>query len=532
MTSKDWLFIGLITLTLLRLLLISFIELAPDEAYYTLWSQHPDICYYSKGPGVAATIWAGTHLFGLTEFGIRFFSPLLSLGTSLLLFSFTRRLFSEAVAIWAVIGMSLLPIFNVGSLLMTIDPLSIFFWMAAIYTLWLALERQANDSEADPGWSFWWPTTGALIGLGFLCKWTNAVQLLSILALLLASKRLRVHFRKPGFWSLLLTFLIFAIPPLVWNARNNWITFSHVTHRGGLDQPFSIKLEEPFVFLGMHLGVYSPLLFGALVAALFANLRKWRTHFKPRFLLAFSLPLLLIYFLLSFKKAGEANWTAPAMLSLGVLAAAHWHPRALQNHSTRLFFGAAFSLGLLLSIAIVDVDLLRKAGIPFPRKADPSARLRGWHTAAEFIGQLRSRLEQETGKPIFLIASSYQSASSLSFYLPEKPLEGELHPPVYIPESQMIENQFSFWPRYDQFIPFKPGQKPRDTLFTEESGINPFHGRTALYITDSDSEKPPTSIHSGFGSVELIACLDLERRGQRLRQLRVFRCDNYRSLSL
>jgi hypothetical protein len=239
-----------------------------------------------------------------------------------------------------------------------------------------------------------------------------------------------------------------------------------------------------------------------------------------------------MYGSLSLKKAGEANWTAPAMLSLGVLAAAYWHERARQKQGVRVFFAFAFGLGLLLSTTIIDVDLLRKIGIPFPRKADPSARLRGWHTAAEFVADLRKTLEKESGKPVFLIASGYQPASSLSFYLPEKPVEGEGHPPVYIPESQMIENQFSFWPRYDQFVPFKPGQRPRDTLFTEESGINPFHGRTALYITESGNERPPSSIEGAFGNVELIACLDLERRGQRLRQLRIFRCDNYRSLSL
>ncbi len=45
-----------------------------------------DFAIYSKGPGVAATIWLGTHLFGVNEFGIRVFSPLLALGTALLMF--------------------------------------------------------------------------------------------------------------------------------------------------------------------------------------------------------------------------------------------------------------------------------------------------------------------------------------------------------------------------------------------------------------------------------------------------------------
>ncbi|MEY5025405.1 MAG: hypothetical protein RLZZ244_933 [Verrucomicrobiota bacterium] len=538
MNPRLWLFLGLALLTLLRLWLIGSLELIQDEAYYHLWSKHPDICYYSKGPGVAWTIWLGTHCFGDTEFGIRFFSPVLSLGTSLLLFFFTRRLYGQSVAVWLTLGMNLLPILHVGSVLMTIDPLSIFFWMAAIYTLWLALEppnpkHDAEEgAEGDPGWSAWWPATGALIGMGFLCKWTNAMQLLSVVLLLCSSRKLRAHFRKPGFWSMLSVFLLFAIPPVLWNARHGWITVMHVSQRGGLHQPFRLNLGEPFAYLGMHLGVYSPLLFGACLVALGAALRKWRSHFKPRFLLSFTLPLFVMYGSLSLKKAGEPNWTAPAMLSLGVFAAAYWHQRALQSQAVRRFFGVAFALGLLLSIAILDLDLVRKAGIPIPRKADPSARFRGWKTVAEEVAKIRSRLEKETGHAFFLIASDRGPASSLSFYLPEKPVEGPDHPPVYIPESQNIENQFSFWPRYDEFIALKPGQKPREPLFSEEAGINPFHGRSALYITESEDENPPSSIQGAFAKTELIACLDILRRDLRLRQVRIFRCDTYRSLSL
>jgi 4-amino-4-deoxy-L-arabinose transferase-like glycosyltransferase len=197
MNRPFWLFLGLVILTCVRLFIIGSIELSPDESYYLLWSEHPDVCYYSKGPGVAAAIWISTHLFGVSEFGVRFFSPLLSLGTSLLLFSFARRLYSESIAIWTVVLMNFLPIFQVGSVLMTIDPLSIFFWTAAMYAFWMALEHTTARDEPDglgSGWSFWWPVTGALIGLGFLCKWTNAIQLVSILALLLSSKVIRNRF--------------------------------------------------------------------------------------------------------------------------------------------------------------------------------------------------------------------------------------------------------------------------------------------------------------------------------------------------
>src|SRR5207249_3014637 len=73
-------------------------ELSPDEAYYFQWSKRLDWAYFSKGPGVALAIRMGAAIFGENEFGVRFLSPLLALGTSLVMFVFARKLYSEAVA--------------------------------------------------------------------------------------------------------------------------------------------------------------------------------------------------------------------------------------------------------------------------------------------------------------------------------------------------------------------------------------------------------------------------------------------------
>src|SRR5215210_9531811 len=94
MKPRHWLFLFLVLLTLVRYVFIGSYELSPDESYYFMWSQRPALSYFSKGPGVALTIRAGTALFGANEFGVRFFSPLLALGTSLILFFLAKRLYS------------------------------------------------------------------------------------------------------------------------------------------------------------------------------------------------------------------------------------------------------------------------------------------------------------------------------------------------------------------------------------------------------------------------------------------------------
>lgn len=515
----------LAALTFLRLLCIGQIELSPDEAYYYQWSERLGWAYFSKGPGVAVAMWLSTHLFGASEFGVRVFSPLLALGTSLLMLSFARRLYGDSVAAWTVLMINVVPIFNVGSLVMTIDPLSIFFWMAALYTFWLALERSPEPSG-------WWAATGVLIGLGFLSKYTNAMQFVSIVLLLALTPKYRGEFRRRGFYEMLAAFAVFIAPPIIWNARHEWITLHHLTVRGGLQKATTFDPREFLAFLGAHFGVYSPLVFGGMLVAIWWGWKRAKHQLKARFLLAFTLPLFALYFVLSFKQAGEANWTAPGILSLGLLAVALWHERALEDFRIRRFCLAALAVALLISLLAMDTDLPRRFGIRYGYDRDPSERLRGWQTAAEKIGDVRREFEAANGQPVFLIANKYGTAASLAFYLPDKRVEAPGHPPVYVPESAFPENQYFFWHRYDENVPIAPGSVPKDEYYTEEGGVSQFVGRTALYITDRAEERPPTSIKRGFERVEMIRCIDFARRGLPLRQLRVFACYNYHQVSL
>ncbi len=573
MSSRRFLHLFLSALTVLRLIYGGQIELSPDEAYYFQWSEHLAPSYFSKGPGIAAAMWLSTHLFGATEFGIRVFSPLLALGTSLLLAGLARRLYSESVAVWTVLLINCTPIFNAGSLVMTIDPLSIFFWAAALYTFWLALEK-------SPAFSAWWPLTGALIGAGFLAKYTNAMQLLSIVLLLAATPRHRRELLRPGFASLLAVFALCTIPVLVWNAQHDWITLRHLGERGGLSDAPRFRPTEFLTYLGLHFGVYSPLIFGAMLFALPWSWKKARVHFKPRFLLAFTLPLFVLYFTLALKQSGEPNWTAPATISLAILTVACWQELAAERKWARNFAVAALGLGAVMSVITVDTELLRRVGIPLSYKLDPSARLRGWRTTAEKIETLRKSYEAEHGQPVFLIANNYATASALAFYFQDKRREAPGHPPVYCPMSAVPGNQFYFWPRYDGTIryadtardllptldapqrtaltaalsalesPGTPGEETErrrqflialkgadpqlaiDENFTEAMGYNPFLGRTALYITDRAEGKPASTLLREFADWKLLTRIEITRRGFPLRQLRVFACTDFRQPEL
>ena len=313
-TKAVWLFI--LGLTAIRLSFLGTTDLTFDEAHYWMWSERLAPSYFSKGPGVAFVIRAGTAIFGDTEFGVRFWSPILGAGTSLLLYYFTRRLVNATAGFWAVLAINAIPLFHVGNVLMTIDPLSIFFWTAAMFTFWLALEQ-------SPNFSWHWPLTGLLIGLGFLCKYTNAFELVSIVLVLALVPRLRREFKRPGLYSLLGAFAVCMLPPIIWNWQNEWITLTHLRSRGSLDQAAGLHPGELFAFLAAHFFFFSPLIFLGLAWAVIANWRRARQQFKVLYLFWFGMPVFAFYFLLSLNKQAAPNWDVLAFVSWGVLAAAY-----------------------------------------------------------------------------------------------------------------------------------------------------------------------------------------------------------------
>ncbi len=102
--------------------------------------------------------------------------------------------------------------------------------------------------------------TGLLIGLGFLSKYTNALEIISVAA-------------RAGFGAAVATanlsglasircsacLALCTIPPIVWNAQHAWITLVHLRSRGSLDRAFGLHPVELLKFLGEHFLAYSPL---------------------------------------------------------------------------------------------------------------------------------------------------------------------------------------------------------------------------------------------------------------------------------
>ena len=162
--ERQWLRLGYVVIGLLLLARLAYlaagrIELSEDEAYQWLWSKHPALSYYSKPPMIAYTQWLGTHIWGDTEFGIRFFPPLISALLGAMMLRFFARELTARTGFMLVLVLSATPLLAVGSVLMTIDPLSVLFWTAALVAGWRAVQKEGRTRGLG--------LAGALDGVGF-----------------------------------------------------------------------------------------------------------------------------------------------------------------------------------------------------------------------------------------------------------------------------------------------------------------------------------------------------------------------------
>ena len=475
----------ILAVTLFRFWFCTRLELVGDEAYYWFCSRHLDLSFFDKGPGAAATIAAGTALFGNTVFGVRFFAVILSAATGAALFFLARMLFNARVGFRALVLALVIPMLAVGSILMTIDPLSVFFWSAAAIQFWKAVNCERSGALA-------WLGAGAMIGLGMLAKYTNLVELVCFILFCAWTPGHRKHLARPWFYLMILCALAFALPVFIWNAGHQWVTMEHLLHRGALNSHWRVRPLELLSFLGQQAGVISPLIFLGIIFAAFAP-RFWKSApVETRYLLSLFLPLFLFYSFISLNKAGQANWTAPSYVAGISLVAAKWDEMRDRFRLPRALAWIALGIAAAETLVMHNTYWLH-----LPPNRDPLDRARGF----EVVARHASELAKEQGTT-FYITNKYMTSGLLAFYLPD-------HPDTFMPTSPIVENQFGIWPGYMQ------REKP-DT--------------SGLYVTDSNDV--PRSMRKEFAEVkplgEFMSCY----RDREIKKFYFFLCRNLRDAAL
>jgi membrane-associated phospholipid phosphatase len=444
--DEHWLRLGYVIIGVLLCLRLGYIgskliQLSEDEAYQWIWSKHLALSYYSKPPLIAYTQFLGTSIWGDNAFGVRFFSPIITAVMSVFILRFFAREINARAGCLLLLVATATPLLSVGAVLMTVDPLSVLFWTAAMLAGWRAI--QPNGSTGD------WLWVGLWMGVGFLSKYTALFQFLCWAVLFLLWPPARKHLKRPGpYLALLLTGLC-TLPVLIWNSGHNWITVTHVAQLAGAGEEWHPTLKYFADFLGSELGLLNPVFFVATVWAAVAFWKRGRHNPHLVYFFCMGAPLFLVYLAQSLRSRVLPNWIAPAVIPLFCMSMVYWESKArLGLHWVKQWLAVGLILGSGMVLLGHDTNLVKRVtGHYLPLKLDPLHRVREWDKIALAIDTYRQRLLSE-GKPVFIIGDDYGITGQVSFYLPEAKAKVKDQPIVYFKSSPEPENQFYFWPGY------------------------------------------------------------------------------------
>ncbi len=528
-TSSHWLNLGYLLIAaifLFRLLYLAAgkIELSEDEAYQWIWSKHPALSYFSKPPLIAYTQFLGTHLWGDNEFGIRFFSPVIAAILSFIMLRFLAKEAGGRVAFMLFIIANVTPLLALGTTVMTVDPLSVLFWNAAMVAGWRATQTDATTRN--------WLWVGLWMGLGFLSKYTNLMQLISWAVFFCLWPPARKQLAKPGPYLAILIVLLSTVPVLIWNNEHHWITVKHVASNGQLDMKWQPSLKYMKEFIMVEGGLLHPFFF---VAMIWAAIAFWKTERKnPLLLYLFSMgaPVFIFYFLFTLHSRIQANWIVLAVIPLFSLMAVYWDQR-WQNGCCKVktFFNIAVAIGLFAVILTYDTNLIGKLlHHNLPPKFDLQHRVKGWKEIATMANDARKAVEAKEQKPAFILCEHYGFTAQISFYIPESRKHIVDDPFVYFQAASEPRNQFYFWPGYENrlgqnAIFVREIERPplRDGWFKDWlKGGNDYYARENLI-----TQPLPPEVRSHFDTITDLGVKNVIPSGKGIvRRIQLFECRN------
>jgi 4-amino-4-deoxy-L-arabinose transferase-like glycosyltransferase len=358
---------------LVRLFIAIWLNPGFDEAYYYLYTLHPDWSYFDHPPLVAWTTGIGVWLTGqVSQFTIRIGTLFLYTGSLIFLYLSALRLYTLQIAINTLAIASAIPIFQIAfGILATPDTPLLFFWSIS---LWLATQEFFDYRDYRP--SFRLTLICLTVGLACLGKYHGFILGLGLIGFCLFGTNYRRALTSKWFLFGIPLFLLAISPLLAWNIQHDWASFQFQSGRAvpsikyQIDRVFG-TLSIEILYLFPTFGI--PLLWATIRAtvqqlrnikqtqytSLASSKNQWDFE-KRSLILWLSLPLIIGFTFISGYQQILPAWKMPGYWSATILLAERVSI-VRRNSSVRIpyrwFFGSLFAIILLLSIGLSHVAL-------------------------------------------------------------------------------------------------------------------------------------------------------------------------------
>jgi 4-amino-4-deoxy-L-arabinose transferase-like glycosyltransferase len=412
-----WVLTALAVLAAIRIvgLHYSVVDLFFDEAQYWAWSRELAFGYFSKPPLLAWIIGAADPVCGSGEACIRAASPLFYLGTCVLVYFIAHDLYGRETAAWAALAMALGTGVAFSSRIVSTDVPLLFFWALAL----LAYVRLLPA----PDWR-WACVFGAAVGFGLLAKYAMIYFVLCAVCAAFFDREARALMLRPQTWLAMGIAAILVVPNVYWNLAHDFVTVRHTGDNIAGDG-LEIRPLDALGFLAAQFAVIGPLVFAAFLVILF---RAWRSPLgrEDQLMLAFAVPMLALIAALAFVRSANANWAAPAGVSITILVVAWW---VRGGHWRWLWATLAIGIVGQLVLLVADANAYRLTIPAFGKKADIYQRTLGWRPLGERVAELA----RKTGTPT-VVAESRGEVAALIYYLRDEPLRVLSWPVSAVPQ--------------------------------------------------------------------------------------------------
>jgi hypothetical protein len=423
--------ISVISITLFRLVIAGLFGLSTDESHYVLYSQNLAWGYFDHPPMVGF-LGALTSLLGHSSFFVRLGPVLCWLGSIMLLRLLILELYKdEKIALVAAVFILLMPVQHLLAISLLPDATLNMFWCATLLFAWRAMKS---------GRWLTWCMTGVFLGCAFLSKYHGVLLPMCIVLYVVTSRETRKWMLSPKPYVAVVIGLLVFLPNIIWNYRNNWISYAfQLGHGGGSGK---LEIGKVFESIGGQMGAVTPILFVLLVIAFIHIARSRPLNSSDRFVLWTSMPVFVFFCGIGLTGKVLPHWPAVGLWTGSAALAVMFLRKTNAENKFALTWKRWFATGAILAfiailftyIAIafpviegmyngarnISITLNRRIPSikplePFKPKIDITNDLYGWDKAGEAINEIRFSMPRP--EKTFVFCHKFFTTSQLLPYL-------------------------------------------------------------------------------------------------------------------
>ena len=469
---------------LFRLVLLPFMGLMPQDAYYYFYGQHLSLSYFDHPGMIGYLLRLSSEIFGQSVFVVKMTDFVITSATIYSFYTLASYFLSKQKLQRALVLIVSTIFISILSFNSTPDVPLLLFWTLSLICLYKAIFEEKK---------IYWILGGIAMGLSFNSKYTAILLQFGLLAFLVFSNKYRRLLLSPWAWLCIIISIAVTFPVWWWNYQNEFASFAfQSSNRTSSISKFQITPKFFFGALGHQLFLLLPILFWIFILFTFKYVKRAITKFKlPQakilFLFAFFIPTFVGFFALTPVYWVKLNWMMPSYIT-GIILAAMFITK--KQVKTQLIISIVFHVAVSLQVLFYLV----------PIKSDDT-----WVGWEELAVETKKLNEQYPNSFIFS-NDNYKTSAVLNFYLDDK---------VY------AQNIIGLHALHFNYL---------------NDNLSALNGKDAIFIDSDKRFKNPDKkgeidplLVPYFENIKELEPIIIKHNNKEIRKFWVFYCSNYQS---